>query len=44
MYQLLTMMIKEEHVSETLVFSSTTTWLIAQDNFNEFICCESFKS
>jgi hypothetical protein len=38
----LTLMMVE--ISETLVFNSTLTWPIVQEDFSTFICCESFES
>jgi hypothetical protein len=40
----LTLMIENEEIFEMLVFSSTLTQLIAQENFSAFIQHESFKS
>jgi hypothetical protein len=37
-------LMKETEISETLVSSSTLTWLIAQEHFSTFIHCESFRS
>jgi hypothetical protein len=39
-----TLMMETEEISETLVFSSTLTWLIARENFSPFIHRESLKS
>jgi hypothetical protein len=40
----LTLILEKEQVSETLVFNSALTWLIAREDFIAFICSESFKS
>jgi hypothetical protein len=32
-----------EEILETLVFNSTLIWLLAQEDFSTFICCDSFK-
>jgi hypothetical protein len=37
-------MMEMEEMSEMLVFSSTLTGLIAQEDFSTFICGESLKS
>jgi hypothetical protein len=40
----LTLMVEMEEISEMVVFNSTCTWLITQEDFNAFICYQSFKS
>jgi hypothetical protein len=40
----LTLMMKSELISKTLVFNRTLMWLIARENFTAFIRRESFKS
>jgi hypothetical protein len=39
-----TLLMETNKISETLVFNSTLTWLIARENYSTFICHESFKS
>jgi hypothetical protein len=40
----LTLLMKTEEISETLVLNSTLTWLIAREYFSTFIHYESLKS
>jgi hypothetical protein len=44
MVKLKTVVSETEQVSESLIFSSTMTRLVARKYFNAFICRESFKS
>jgi hypothetical protein len=37
-------MMETEEISDTLVFSSILTRLIAREDFSTFILCESFRS
>jgi hypothetical protein len=37
-------MMETEEISETLVFSSILTWLIAQEDFSTFVIHDSFRS
>jgi hypothetical protein len=41
---MMTLMMGTEEISETLIFISTLTRLIAQEDFSAFICRESFRS